>query len=207
MNKTATRAYAATEWITRFAYVNLLWIGFSILGLVVFGFFPATISMFAITRKWAMGETDIPIFQTFLNTYKSEFIKSNCLGAIIAIILGLIVFNLVLIQNMGNGFFEVIQIPIYMFMFAAGLTILFMFSVYVHYELTLLQIIKNSFLMMIIHPIENLVIISGLAAVFFVVKFVPGLGFFFAGSISAAIVMATCYLVFKKVDKRKQLIT
>jgi uncharacterized membrane protein YesL len=205
MNKTATRAYAATEWITRFAYVNLLWIGFSLLGLIVFGFFPAAISMFTIIRKWVMGETDIPIFQTFLNTYKSEFIKSNCLGAIIAIIVGLIVFNTVLVQNMGNEFSSVIQVPIYMFMFAAGLAILYMFSVYVHYELTLLQIIKNSFLMMIIHPMENLVIISGLVAVFFVVKFIPGLGFFFGGSISAAIVMATCYLVFKKVDKRKQL--
>lgn len=204
MNRTANRVYGATEWITRFAYINMLWLGFSLLGLVVLGFFPATISMFTVIRKWIMGETDIPIFRTFWDTYKSEFWKSNRLGFIIAIIGGLIVLDLVVLNDAGNGFFGLIQIPIYMFMFAAVMTMFYLFPVYVHYDLKLMQIIKNSFLMMLIHPIENLVIISGIAAVFFVVKFVPGLGFFFAGSISAAIMMAACFLVFNKMDKKKQ---
>ncbi|WP_080848927.1 YesL family protein [Cytobacillus gottheilii] len=205
MNKTATRAYAATEWITKFAYVNLLWIGFSLAGLVVFGIFPATVSMFTVVRKWIMGDADIPIFQTFWNTYKSEFMKSNSLGAITIFVLGLIILNLVIIQNAGSGFFGIIQVPVYMFMFVAGITIFYMFPVYVHFELTLVQIIKNSFLMMLLHPIENLVMISGVAAVALVVKFIPGLGFFFGGSMTAAILMAACYLVFKKV-KKKQMI-
>lgn len=35
--------YTVTEWIYRFAIVNLLWILFTIAGLVIFGFFPATL--------------------------------------------------------------------------------------------------------------------------------------------------------------------
>lgn len=204
MSKTASRAFAATEWITRFAYINLLWMAFTLLGLVVFGFFPATISMFAIIRKWLMGETDIPVFQTFWESYKSDFFRSNGLGLIIVIVAGLIVLDLAFMRNAGGGFINIIQIPIYLFMFAAVMTIFYLFPVYVHYELKMTQMIKNSFLMMLINPIENLVMITGIVAIFFVVKFLPGLGFFFGGSLSAAVIMSTCFIVFKKMDKKRQ---
>jgi uncharacterized membrane protein YesL len=199
------RIYSATEWIAKFAYINLLWIGFSLIGLIVLGFFPATISMFAVIRKWLMGEGDIPIFRTFWTTYKSEFLRSNGLGLLVAVVSGLIVLDLVFMKNLGNGFTNAIQIPLYMFMFAVVMTMFYLFPVYVHYELKLIQMIKNSFFIMLINPLENLVMITGLAAVFFVVKYIPGLGFFFGGSLSAAIIMASGYLAFNKVDKKKQM--
>jgi uncharacterized membrane protein YesL len=203
--KSANRIYSATEWISKFAYINLLWIGFSLAGLLVFGLFPATISMFTIIRKWIMGEGDIPVFRTFWTTYKSEFFRSNGLGLLVAVVCGLIILDLVFMKNLGDGFMNPIQIPLYLFMFAVVMTMFYLFPVYVHYNLKLIQMIKNSFLMMLISPIENLVMIAGIGAVYFVVKFIPGLGIFFGGSLCAAIIMAACYLVFNKVDKKKQL--
>lgn len=201
--KTVNRIYSATEWISKFAYINLLWLAFSLVGLVVLGFFPATISMFTIIRKWIKGEGDIPIFRTFWSTYKSEFLRSNGLGLIVAIIGRLMVVDFVFLKNMGNSFTNVLQIPLYLFAFVIVMTMFYLFPVYVHYELKLIQIFKNSFLIMIIHPLENLVMIAGIIALFFVVKFIPGLGFFFFGSLSAAIIMASCYLAFSKVEKKK----
>jgi uncharacterized membrane protein YesL len=168
--KSVNRIYSATEWIAKFAYINLLWIGFSLVGLIVLGFFPATISLFAVIRKWIMGEGDIPIFRTFWTTYKSEFLRSNGLGLLVAVVSGLIVLDLVFMKNLGNGFTNAIQFPLYMFMFAVVMTMFYLFPVYVHYELKLIQMIKNSFFIMLINPLENLVMITGLAAVFFVVK-------------------------------------
>lgn len=202
--KNANRIFSATEWITKFAYINLLWIGFSLLGLIVLGFFPATVSLFTIIRKWLMGEKDFPIFRTFWKTFKSEFLRSNGLGLLVALVSGLIVLDLVFMKNLGNDFTSAIQIPLYMFIFAVGMTLLYLIPVYVHYELKLFQMVKNSFLIMLINPLENLVMIMGIAAMFFVVKFIPGLGFFFGGSLSAAIIMAAGYLAFNKVDKKKQ---
>lgn len=204
MNNAANRAYVATEWIAKFAYINLLWIGFSLIGLVVLGFFPATISMFTIIRKWLMGDTNIPIFRTFWTAYKSEFIRSNGLGLLVVVVAGLIVLDLVFMKNSGNSFISVIQIPLYIMMFAAVMTMFYLFPVYVHYELKLAQMIKNSFLMMLINPLENLTMVAGIVAVFFVVKFIPGLGFFFGGSLTAAIIMATCYPVFKKMEEKRR---
>lgn len=205
MNTLANRAYSTTEWITKFAYINLLWIGFSLAGLIVLGFFPATIAMFTIIRKWLKGEADIPIFQTFWTTWKSEFFRSNGLGLLVTAVGGLIALNLVFINSSGNSFANVIQIPIYLFMFTATLTIFYLFPVYVHYELKLFQMVKNSFLMMLISPIENIVMIAGIIAVIFVVKFIPALGFFFGGSLSAAIIMSAGYLVFGKMDRKRSL--
>jgi uncharacterized membrane protein YesL len=204
MSKTANRAYGVTEWIAKFAYLNLLWIGFSLLGLIVLGVFPSTIAMFAVIRKWLMRETDIPIFRTFWTTYKAEWVRGNGLGLFMAAVGGLIVLNLVFIRNSGSAGISMIQIPLYLFMLAALMTMFYLFPVYVHYELKLVQMIKNSFLMMVISPLENLVMIAGVAAVIFVVRFLPGFGFFFGGSLSAAIIMAAGYVVFNKMAKKQQ---
>ncbi|MCC3357890.1 YesL family protein [Bacillus sp. REN16] len=204
MSKTANRAYAATAWISKFAYLNLLWLGFSLVGLVVLGFFPATIAMFSVVRKWLMGETDIAVFSMFWSTYKAEFLRSNGLGLIIVVVGSLIVLDLVFIKNSGGNFVSAIQIPIYLFAFAAVLTTMYVFPVFVHYELKVVQIIKNSFLLMTINPLENLVMLISLVTVFFVVKYIPGLGFFFGGSILATIIMAACLRAFQKMEEKRK---
>ena len=69
MNPTSGFIYNVLEWITRFAYLNLLWILFSLAGGVIFGFFPATIAMFAIAREWLKGNRNTN-FNTFWKHYR-----------------------------------------------------------------------------------------------------------------------------------------
>src|SRR5690625_6922967 len=80
------RVFRWCEGIMRLAYVNLLWILFTILGLGIFGIFPATIALFAVTRKWVMGDRDIPVFSTFWQTFRKEFLKSTLLGWVLFVI-------------------------------------------------------------------------------------------------------------------------
>jgi uncharacterized membrane protein YesL len=196
--------YSVTEWITRFVYINLLWIGFSLIGLIILGFFPATVSMFTVIRKWLMGETEIPIFQTFFSTFKKEFVKSNLLGLIVIIIGGLIVLDLVYMRNNGSSFTKAIHIPLYMFIFTFALTSFYLFPVYVHYDLKLFQVIKNSFFIMLLNPITNLIMLISLVTIFFVIKAISGIGFFFGGSISATVIMSACFMAFKKLDQKSK---
>jgi uncharacterized membrane protein YesL len=205
MNRVSVRGlYSATEWITRFVYLNLLWLGFSFIGLLVFGFFPATVSMFTVIRKWLMGESDIPIFRTFFTTYKKEFVHSNLLGLIVMLIGGLIVLDLFYMKNNGSSFTKAIHIPLYMFIFIFVLTSFYLFPVYVHYELKLFQMIKNSFLIMLLNPISALVMTISVVAIFFVMNTIPGLGFFFGGSVTATILMSASYATFKKLDTKNK---
>ena len=41
------------------AYINAIWIRFSLVGLVAFGIFPATTAMFAVSRKLIQDEETI----------------------------------------------------------------------------------------------------------------------------------------------------
>jgi uncharacterized membrane protein YesL len=83
--------YTASQWLTRIVCVNLLWLFFSVVGLLLLGFFPATASMFAVLRKWLMGDTDIQVFKSFWGFYKKDFIKTNMIGYFVVII-GLILY-------------------------------------------------------------------------------------------------------------------
>jgi uncharacterized membrane protein YesL len=200
MNKLSMSGlYTLTEWITRFAYVNLLWIGFSLLGLVVFGISPATVAMFTIIRKWIMGDNEIPVFQTFWNSYKKEFLRGNRLGLIIALLAYIIFIDLNYIK-----LDTIIQIPLYLIIFVIVMTILYIFPVYVHYNVTYIQLFKNSFFIMMVNPLSSIMMLIGFVALFFVMKFLPALLFFFGGSLSAGIIMSSCYLAFQKIEKKLQ---
>src|SRR5699024_6342603 len=72
--------YPVAVWITRFAYMNLSWVLYSAVGLLFLGILPATSAMFAVVRKWIDGDTDIPVFETFWDAYRQEFVKINLLG-------------------------------------------------------------------------------------------------------------------------------
>jgi uncharacterized membrane protein YesL len=200
MNKLSMSGlYTLTEWITRFAYVNLLWIGFSLLGLVVFGISPATVAMFTIIRKWIMGDNEIPVFQTFWNSYKKEFLRGNRLGLIIALLAYIIFIDLNYIK-----LDTIIQIPLYLIIFVIVMTILYIFPVYVHYNVTFIQLFKNSFFIMMVNPLSSIMMLIGFVALFFVMKFLPALLFFFGVSLSAGIIMSSCYLAFQKIEKKLQ---
>ena len=77
-NVSMGRVLSFCEWVLKFFYANLLWFVFTMLGLGVFGFMPATTALFSVTRKWIMGKTDIPIFKTFwqLRTAASFFVPT-----------------------------------------------------------------------------------------------------------------------------------
>ncbi|HET7616371.1 MAG TPA: DUF624 domain-containing protein, partial [Bacillales bacterium] len=80
------------EWLTRLAYINILWLLFTLAGLVVFGFGPATNAMFALMRKWLLyPEEDVPVWKTFYRIYRSEFVRSNVLTSIV-FLLGVILY-------------------------------------------------------------------------------------------------------------------
>ncbi|MBJ4025770.1 DUF624 domain-containing protein [Salmonella enterica subsp. enterica serovar Derby] len=62
--------YRFCEWLMRLAYLNLLWIGFTLAGAVIFGLAPATAAMFAVTRQWTLGKTVSRCFRRFFGRLK-----------------------------------------------------------------------------------------------------------------------------------------
>ncbi|WP_187254560.1 YesL family protein [Alkalicoccus halolimnae] len=70
----------ALRFISKFALLNVVWIGFSVAGLVVFGLFPATYALFVTARQWVRSGNEVPVVKPFLTIYKANFIRSNVCG-------------------------------------------------------------------------------------------------------------------------------
>ncbi|WP_404454877.1 YesL family protein [Virgibacillus necropolis] len=204
MNSTSGFIYSIFEWITRFAYVNLLWIVFTLAGGVVFGIFPATISMFAVIRKWLKGNTDLPVFHSFWSFYKNDFVKSNLLGLFIIGLAVLIGIDFWFMQVNVSDLLRLTYLPLYVFMLLFLLFLFYIFPAFVHYEEKIGKLIKNAFLLMLINPIHSFMIIICLVSSYFILEAIPALAFIFGASIYAFITMWICLNAFTKVEKRME---
>ncbi|MEN2769015.1 YesL family protein [Ornithinibacillus xuwenensis] len=203
MNTASSRLYHILDWITKFAYVNVLWIFFTLVGGILFGLFPSTTAMFAITRDWLRGKTDIPIFHSYWSYYKREFMNSNKLGIVIALMIVLIVVDFAYIQSIMNHDFPWIAVPLFASMLLFLLFMFYLFPAFVHYDISILPLLKNAFLIMLINPIHSFFILLCLVSIYFVMRFIPALFFIFGGSVYAFITMWLALHAFQKISRKK----
>ncbi|MDT8860202.1 YesL family protein [Alkalihalobacillus sp. MEB130] len=196
--------YRVSNWIMKFAYVNFLWMLFTIVGLFVFGFFPATIAMFSIIRKWIMKEVDIPIFKTFWVAYKTNFVKSNVLGLIIIFIGVVLYVDLRVIAQFRDTWVYIFYYLLLIVSLLYSLTLLYVIPVYIHYEMKPIQVLKVSFLFMILNPFSTISMSAGLLAILFLIGQFPGLTPFFSGSLISFVIMFFAYYAFRKNDFKLQ---
>ncbi|WP_174612965.1 YesL family protein [Virgibacillus ihumii] len=204
MNNTSGFIYSIMEWVTRFAYVNLLWITFTVAGGVILGIFPATTAMFAVVRKWLTGNAEIPIFKTFWNFFKSDFLKSNLLGLFITGLGAIIVVDFLFIQVNVDDLLRLTYLPLYAFMILFLLFLFYIFPAFVHYDLKLGKTIKNAFLIMLISPLHSFLIVVCLVSVYFIMEALPALPFIFGASTYAFITMWLCLNTFTKIEKKAE---
>jgi uncharacterized membrane protein YesL len=189
MNGWMKGIYRFTEWVTRLAYVNFLWVIFTLTGLVLFGFFPATVAMFAVVRKWVRKETDVPVFTLFWKTYKADFLKSNLLGLLISFVGFVLYFNFTVIEAAVVPAFKWLYIPYVMITVLYILTLLYIFPVFVHFNMKIKEVVKNAFILMAVSPLVtgSMVVLTG-GLCFLFLQF-PGVIPFFSGSLIAILLM------------------
>lgn len=202
MNTTSSYIYLALEWVTRFAYLNLLWVLFTLLGGVLFGFYPATTSMFAVCREWLKGNSDLPLFQSFWGFYKKDFLKSNLLGIFVSVFLVFIVLDIFYIQASPDQQLDWTYAPLFAFMLIFTLFLFYLFPAFVHYNIKIPLIIKNAFLLMLVNPAATAVIILCLVSLFFIMRLLPALAFLFGGSVYAFLTMWMAMYAFNKTHKK-----
>ncbi|SEM48127.1 Uncharacterized membrane protein YesL [Terribacillus saccharophilus] len=189
------------EWIMRMAYVNVLWLVFLLPGLVVFGVFPATTALLHVMHQWLQGKTDIPIFQTFLQTYKKEFVNSNKLGYIYVLLGYILYLDFLFLTSAANAalYFTIPYLIVTSIAFSASL---YAFPMLVHYDMKPFQIVKRSFFIMMLNPSQTFVMLVGTIGVGSILWYFQGLALFFSFSIVALIVMMPAAKAFERTEKK-----
>lgn len=197
-----SKLYNILEWITKFAYVNLLWFVFTLAGGIILGLYPATVAMFAMVRDWLRGKSDLPVLKTYWNYYKADFFKSNLLGIFINILIALIAVDIFYITL--NEQLTWTHIPLFAFTLVVILFLFYVFPSFVHFDLKVIPLIKNAFLIMIISPSYSFLIIVSLVSVYFIMKFIPALFFIFGGITYAFITTWLGLHAFNNVKQKRE---
>ncbi|MCM2676283.1 YesL family protein [Alkalicoccobacillus plakortidis] len=195
--------YRISTVIYKLAYVNFLWLLFTIVGLVAFGLMPATISLFTVCKKWMQGSLDIPVFQTFWSNYKTEFLKSNGLGFGLLLVGFLIYWNLTLFTGM-EWTYVVIRYSMISLGIAYAIMVIFLFPTYVSFEVAGLDRIKTSLALAFGHPHFLILILVGLYALQALFMTVPGLILFFGAAVPALFLMWIFKLVHHSLERKAQ---
>ncbi|MCM3443496.1 YesL family protein [Metabacillus halosaccharovorans] len=191
-----------TEWFSRVAYINLLWISFTLLGLVVFGFIPATVAMFAVMRKWQKGNLTEPVFQSFWGFYRKEFAKSNSSGLVLGII-GYILYADIFILNFDESLsMQIVKLLLYILALVYFMILAFFFPVYVHFDMKWYQYLKMVTLIVFAAPLQAvLMLLIGYGMVFLLIK-MPILMLFLLGSLISYVWLLIALPTFTRLEQR-----
>lgn len=190
------------DWITRIALLNVLWIVFTLLGLGFLGLFPATAATFTIARKWVNGETDIPVVRTFWNSYKKDFVQSNLLGYLLSIVGYILYLDFVFLTVSPSNAVYLLTIPFVLIAFIFLLTALYVFPVFVYYDMKLFQVLKSAFFIMLLHPLQTLIMLIGCLGLTVILWTFQGIAIFFGPAVLAVIIMMPAHRAFQKVKDK-----
>ncbi len=191
-----------TEWVLRLIWTNLLWIGYTLLGLVIFGIMPATVSLFTVTRRWTRREFDFSIWEVFKKTYFSEWKDSNKIGLVFWFI------GFVLVVDFRFAFFLegfVSLVLLFSFIFISlifMMTLIFFFPIYVHYTYSIKDYMKQSFIYSVVSIKETIMILVGLFIIGFLIYRTPGFILFLTGVLPAYWIMNVCMNKFRKLEEQ-----
>lgn len=188
------------EWIMKFAYLNILWLGFTLLGVGIFGFFPATMTSFIMLKKFVVeGETEWTVTQFFI-CFKKMFFRSNRLGLFCWLILGSLGFNLHLVLTSEEPLFIGLRIPILLTIIGTLFMLVYVFPISVYGKRSMYQTFFSACCFALAFPVQTakvlvfLILIAGIGFLF------PMFLLFFSGSVSMYLVLKNYVLLQAKIE-------
>lgn len=190
------------NWITFLIYLQLLWVVFTIAGLVVGGVFPATFAMFGVIRGSLRDQSDVPVFKTFVQMYKEAFGKANLLGWGAFLVGFSLYFYYAWSRNL-TGFVAVVLMMIVIFLAIIYLmTVLFLVPVYVHFDIKILEVIRHATFIAISHPFHLIAMVATFIGFWYLLFYIPGAIVFIGLSLLAYVLMFIANAAFNSMERK-----
>lgn len=182
-----------SKWIIRLAYINVLWVSFTILGLFLFGWAPATVSSFTIMKRWINNE-EFPILPYFWHIYKKEFVKSNVSGLTNVVTLLILLTNIYILSLTDSSLVPVFMIGNWSMVFLFSIFMTFFFPMYTLHKDNLLTIYKKTLVLALAKlPVSILILLICVAWGWILFKF-PGFILLFSISVPIFLISFISYL-------------
>lgn len=192
------------NWMMRLAYVNLLWILFTLMGAVVAGFSPATAAAFSICRRWMRSEEEFPVFSSFWKEYKQSFIRSQGYGWISLLLLLVLYLDFLYFSSKSSTVFFIFSAIAILLTIIVAMAILYIFPVYTHYRLNFFQYWRYSLSIAMIHPLQTLFTALGTVTISAILLKLPSLFPFFGASAIIGWLTWRTQKIVMKIDEVKE---
>lgn len=225
--------YRISEWIMRFSVINLLWLVFSLPFVILaynaiwmsievsrpaqlmllfmpavvvcpFTLFPASAAMFAVARKWVMGEEETPLWRTFWKGYRENYRQSMLGGLFFAAVGAILAVNFYFYSGMSF----MAQALSYLFIVLFVVLIIssfYYFSLMVHMHMTFRQLLKNSLLLTGGRLMTSVVLLAfNVGIVYFSFVYFTFMIVFFMGSVMAVATFWQFYRVFNRIRQLQE---
>jgi uncharacterized membrane protein YesL len=180
-------------------YLNVLWILFTLFGLILFGIGPATVSMLAVQRLLIRGNETIKIFSTFIKHFKLHFKEATFLGVVYFLAGGVLMTNIIVIHNFYARLFYMVVAFFYL------ISLIYIGPVLIHFDLKDIRSkIIASLILGFSYLQYTLVLFLILIVAYAVIVLHYGLLTFFGASIGGYIVMYFANIVFVRAEIQAQ---
>ncbi|HJF33847.1 MAG TPA: DUF624 domain-containing protein [Sporosarcina psychrophila] len=179
------KLYWFVEFVTMLAVLQLMWIGLTLLGLVILGISPATVGLFVVMRKRLQGQESLrSLTNSYWATYKAEFLNSNKIGVILIVIGYFLILNLRIVLTMSgtSGIFMLTLMVMISILYAV--MVMNIFQVFAYYNLPFSRYFSASLLLSISFPVQVIGSVMGLYVFYRIFLIIPGLLPFFGVSVS-----------------------
>ncbi|MFP5106927.1 YesL family protein [Neobacillus sp. C211] len=197
-NGILNKFHSLSTWISNLAYINILWLTFTLLGGVLLGIFPATIAMFFIIKRMFLEKSDFSIIKEFTILYKKEFKKSNLLFFPFILLAIIVAADIRFISSLDFAFNSLVVKLFYVLLFLLAMIFLYSLVVYIYGARGKKEIFKSSLYILFNNPMTNLYILTGLLLLHFLTLKVAGLSLLFSGSVFSLLVLMIVQKTAKK---------
>ncbi len=202
---TSSGFFRICEWLYRLALLNMLAIGFTLLGGIVLGFFPAITAMFALNNKWIKSE-EFSVLKEFWKVYKKQFIRSNVLGGLILVTAVALYIDFALVQNFNGILYYLILSSSATVLVLSFIVLLYVFSLMAEFpDIGLINQIKRAIQLSTLFPLQTIWMGLSLVSFLFICWVIPGFAFLFLGSGLTFIAMYFSNFALKRLDKYENL--
>ncbi|ADH97990.1 YesL family protein [Salisediminibacterium selenitireducens] len=192
------RLEAMGNWVFALAYVNVLWLLFTLAGAVVFTITPATVAMMTCIRRWKEDPSYTIRFDEYRKLFKSEFREASRLNLFLLPVL------IMLILNTGLLLHSQMEIPlILMVMYIISVVfsaVMFMhiFTVYALLNKRSLQAVTASVVFGFSHPFHSMMSFLLIVLVFLLIFSTSGLAMFFGISLISYVLFRRNCMLYEK---------
>jgi uncharacterized membrane protein YesL len=175
MNVILSKYVYVLQQIYWFAYLQVLWLLFTLLGLGVFGIFPATHALFTVLKEKDLSSGEA--FRTFRNAFTFSFFKLSGAALIWHFMFLLVSTNLLILQSIYLK---------YLVMGMIGIIFLSMihFFQYLETDQPIISQVKRAFSFVWILPKNNIGYLFIFVIELFAIAYIPGITFFFGISVA-----------------------